>query len=309
MGIYDRDYYRREGPSFLGALTERGRVCKWLIAINIVVYIIQLMTIKRIPGLGIRIPGAAGDGDFTQALWLDPDRVLAHGEVWRLLTYAFLHDTQDIWHILFNMFLLWWAGNEVEERYGGREFLLFYLTAAVAGGVVYTATMLGQYRVAVGASGAVTAVLVLFACHNPHRTLLLFFVIPVPAWLLVLGSVGYDFAVYVSQKASRVAVTGHLGGALFGFLYYKWGWRLSSLWPDFKSWRKRRARPKLRIYREEEQQAPVAVGAPPDNDLEHLEAKLDAVLEKMSQVGKENLTESERQILLRASEIYRRRRT
>src|SRR5579863_6478351 len=90
MGIYDRDYYRREGPSFLGSLTERGRVCKWLIALNAVVFIVQLATIRRIPGLGIRIPGVEGDGDFTQALWLDPDQVVFHGEIWRLLTSAFL---------------------------------------------------------------------------------------------------------------------------------------------------------------------------------------------------------------------------
>jgi membrane associated rhomboid family serine protease len=303
MGIYDRDYYRRDGPSFLGSLTERGRVCKWLIALNVVAFLVQLATAERLPGFG------PIDGSFTQALWLAPDQVVFHGEVWRLLTHAFLHDIQDPWHILFNMFLLWWAGTQVEERYGGREFLVFYLTAALVGGIVYTATTLGQHRVAVGASGAVTAVLVVFACHDPYRTLLLFMVIPVPAWLLVVGSVGYDFFVFASQTESKVAVTAHLGGALFGFLYFKWHWHLSGLWPDFKAWRKRRARPKLRIYREEEPQAPVAVGAPADNDMEHLKAKVDAVLEKMSQVGEENLTESERQFLLRASEIYRRRRT
>ena len=195
---------------------------------------------------------------------------MLHGEVWRLLTVAFLHDPVSPWHILINMFLLWWAGTDVEERYGPREFLAFYLSAAILSSVVYTATMLGPNQPAVGALGAVTAVLVLLACHDPHRTILLFLVIPMPIWLLVVGSVGYDFYVYASETTSRVAVTGHLGGALFGFLYYKWHWRLSSLWPDFKGWRG--GRPELRIYREDEAQTPVAVAAPADNDLEHLEA-------------------------------------
>ena len=44
MGIYDREYYRREGPSFLEAITQHGRVCKWLIAINVVVFVLQLVT-------------------------------------------------------------------------------------------------------------------------------------------------------------------------------------------------------------------------------------------------------------------------
>ena len=307
MGIYDRDYYRREGPSFLESLTERGRVCKWLILINVVVFIVQIATLER--GIGGRI---MGEGPITSALLLDPNAVL-QGEVWRLLTYSFLHSYASWAHILFNMLFLWWMGTELEEMYGPREFLTLYLVSAVVAGVAYFLTQLPldplDRRGCLGASGAVVAVTVIFACHFPHRTVLLMFLFPVPIWVLVLLFVGQDFLTFVLKAESQVAVGAHLGGALFGFLYYRGHWRLSNFWPDLKAWRRRRARPKLRIYREEETQAPVAVGAPPDNDLEHLEAKLDAVLEKMSQVGKDNLTESERQILMRASEIYRRRRT
>src|SRR5262245_30337194 len=119
MGIYDRDYYRREGPSFLGSLTERGRICKWLIAVNVVFFLVQLATVERLPVINQRI----GDGPFTKSLYLDPDRVVKHGEVWRLLTSAFLHSTANPWHIIINMLVLWWAGTEVEERYGPKEFL------------------------------------------------------------------------------------------------------------------------------------------------------------------------------------------
>ena len=44
MGIYDREYYRREGPSYLGSFMERGKVCKWLIIINVVCYGLQLFS-------------------------------------------------------------------------------------------------------------------------------------------------------------------------------------------------------------------------------------------------------------------------
>src|SRR5438552_15958584 len=77
MGIYDRDYYRREGPSFLGSITERGQVCKWLIIINAVVFVLQLMTLQR-------LPGAIIEGEVTNRLWLDPDLVLRGGD-WLLL--------------------------------------------------------------------------------------------------------------------------------------------------------------------------------------------------------------------------------
>ncbi len=128
MGIYDRDYVRREGPSFLGSFVERGRVCRWLIGINVVAFIVQILTLPHddVPGFGW----------FTDALDLTVSGVL-HGQVWRLLTYAFLHDTQSIWHILFNMLFLWWFGSDVEDLYGPREFLAFYLTAAFLGGVAY----------------------------------------------------------------------------------------------------------------------------------------------------------------------------
>src|SRR5262249_30244 len=107
MGIYDREYYRREGPSFLGSFTERGKVCKWLVAINAVAFVIQLITQERVDDLPGVLTGARDLGWFTHALWLDTIAV-SEGQVWRLLTYAFLHDPDSLWHILFNMLFLWW---------------------------------------------------------------------------------------------------------------------------------------------------------------------------------------------------------
>src|SRR5262249_40804542 len=130
MGIYDRDYYRRDGPSYLGSFMERGTVCKWLIGINVVVFILQMLT--RTSGVDPHTERFfQQEGFLTDALILNVDKVL-HGQVWRLLTYAFLHDTGSIWHILFNMLFLWWFGRDVEDLYGPREFLVFYLVSAVA---------------------------------------------------------------------------------------------------------------------------------------------------------------------------------
>ena len=115
MGIYDREYYRRDGPSFLGSFIERGTICKWLIGINIVCFLLQTATTTHVRG-GVEEP-------FTDALLLDVPKVL-NGEVWRLLTCAFLHG--GFMHILFNMLFLWWFGQQIEEDYGPREFLGFY---------------------------------------------------------------------------------------------------------------------------------------------------------------------------------------
>ncbi len=309
MGIYDREYYRQDRPSFFGAFSGRGAVCKWLIIANAVVFLVQMMTRQSIgPLLTL--------GPITDALILDVPSVL-HGQVWRLLTYAFLHSPDSLWHIVLNMWFLWMFGPDLEEIYGPREFLAFYLSACIFAGVGYVVFhLLGVPGArALGASGATTAVLLLCALHYPTRTILLFFIIPVPIWvciLIVLLPDAYSFlmALRYQQDTGGIGVTGHLAGALFGFLYYKRQWRMLNLLPDLRSLQRRRSRPRLRVYREELADAPVAARAATRSDVdEHLEAKVDAVLEKVAKFGQGSLSDQEKEILLRASEVYRKRRT
>ena len=306
MGIYDREYYRREGPSFLGSLAEQGKACTWLLALNILCFIIQMVT---------RPEGGRGlsSGPFTDWLILDTARVL-QGQVWRLLTYAFLHDTLSIWHIVFNMLFLWWFGRQVEGVLGSREFVLVYLASAVVAGLAYFACVqIGLHgdpsrpHRALGASGAVTAILVLAACYNPRQVIYLFFFLPVPIWGFVVFSVAMDAFGLLGRSQNDVATSAHLGGAAFGFLYYKLGWRLGGLLRL-----PRRPRPRLRLYREDDAGFEPARPTPapvPRLDDEHLEAQVDAILAKVHHVGMEGLTDQERQVLVRASEALKRRRS
>jgi membrane associated rhomboid family serine protease len=314
MGIYDREYYRREGPSFLESISGRAEVCKWLIIINVVVFVLQLISHRVV----------------TDGLILDTDAV-ANGEVWRLLTYAFLHDPHSLWHILFNMLFLWWFGKDMEELYGWKEFLSFYLIAAVIGGLAFQlgwgldinnpfrnrayGHMFGRMPgYCLGASGAVTAVLVLYAFHYPRHIIYFFGVVPIPIWLFVGFQVAQDLFGVLGSGDGRTAYTVHLGGAAFGFAYFKLQWRITNLWPDLKGWQRRRSRPKLRVYTEEDVEeapmpSPVPVATTPNADAdEHFEAKVDAVLEKVARSGRESLSESEKELLIRASELARARR-
>ncbi len=292
MGIYDREYYRREGPSFLGSFSGQGQVCKWLILINVIAFLCQLIL-----------------GGFTDLFELDPAAVRS-GEVWRLLTYAFLHDPYQPMHILFNMLFLWWFGKDMEDLYGAREFLAFYLVSATLGGLAYFGWAVYGHILnpCVGASGAVTAVMVLFAFHYPRRRVWIWFLFPVPVWVIVAFQVVLDTYLFVGRVPTSTAVTVHLAGAVFALLYYQGHWRLLNWWSNLRL--RQRARPNLRVYREEADAPaePLASAAPRDAD-EQLEAKLDAVLEKVARFGQGSLTEAERQILVRASEVYRRRRT
>lgn len=298
MGIYDREYYRKEGPNYLDRLVPSGSVSKWLIGINLVIFLVQVLFHGQ------------------QSYWLEQHfslwtpAVVYEGEVWRLLSYAFLHG--DFWHVGLNMLFLWFFGSELEERYGSREFLTVYLLSAMAGGGAYMLHGYADPRLfmipCLGASAAITATMLLYAIHWPRRTILVMFVFPLPIWVFVVFSVLKDvLGLYGGSQG--VAVSAHLGGAAFAGLYYWSGWRITGFWQGFQNWRKQRSRPRLRIYRPQDKEA-VPVGAPLAMEVdEHLEAKVDAVLEKVARSGKDSLTEQEKQILLRASEIYKKRRT
>lgn len=310
MGIYDREYYRREGPGYLDRLKPTGTVTRWLIIVNVLVFLLQLLTLR----------GRGMGGPVTGALILDTEAVL-DGQFWRLVTYAFLHSPDTLWHIVFNMWFLGMLGGDLEQMYGPREFLAFYLVAALVGGLGYQLAYLANQQAAIlaggqfclGASGAVTAVMVLYATYYPTRPILLFFVLPVPIWALVVFQVAQDTFLFLSPNfSSQVAVSVHLAGAAFAALYYVRQWRLTGFFGGLRDWRKARSRPRLKIYRgEEERREPVPVAAPPPAEAvdEHLEAKLDAVLEKVARSGQASLTEKEKEILFRASEIYKKKRS
>jgi membrane associated rhomboid family serine protease len=318
MGIYDRDYYRNEGPGYLASITEHGKVCKSLIMLNVLIFVLQLLTRPQYPmGDGVdpiaQVQNYYEGGWVTKALQLDVDAVL-HGQVWRLLTYGFLHSELWMWHIIMNMLCLWWFGSDVEDIYGPREFLAVYLTSIVLGGIAFIIGHLmgtpGLY--CVGASGGVMTMLVLCALHYPSRMVSLFWFLPMPIWIFVLFVVAKDLYPLLSGQHTSTAVTVHLAGAAFGYVYYKMQWRMLNFLPSPRAWKRQRAKAKLRIFRaEEEPQTPVLAAQPSasarDVD-EQLEARMDAVLQKVSDHGMASLSEQEREILQQASERMKRKR-
>jgi membrane associated rhomboid family serine protease len=307
MGIQDRDYYRNEGPSVLDSLMPSGLVCRWLIGINVVVFLAQVLSRTEHNPVG------------WVNQWFELNvRAVEHGQVWRLLTFAFLH--ADIWHIFFNMLFLWWFGSDVEQLYGRMEFLAIYLISAVLGGAAYEiwGVIQADPRPCIGASGAVTTMLVLCAMHFPRRVILVFAVLPVPIWLFAVFSVLRD--AYGLFTETNVAVVVHLAGAAFAVAYYKLQHSVTEVVSGLMWWRNRGPRTRLKLFQPDpEREEPVAVSASSSASSstmapaivvdEHLEAKLDAVLAKIAKSGKESLTKQEQEILQRAAQMYKRRRT
>jgi rhomboid-like protein len=152
---------------------------------------------------------------------------LAEGRYWILLTSVFSHSS--FFHFLINMFVLNSFGTVVLQSIGLKRFLRFYLVAGVFSSFCHAAVSAWVLRQpdlpALGASGAIAGLILLFALIYPKEKLLFFGIIPVPAiWGAVLF-IGLDVWGLTAQAGGGGLPIGHgahLGGAFIGILYYLW---------------------------------------------------------------------------------------
>jgi len=148
--------------------------------------------------------------------------------VWTVLTAAFSHS--EFWHLAINMFVLWSFGTALERLWGTRIFIVFYLVAAVVSSISHclvSTVLLGNSDIqALGASGAVSGLLLAYALLFPHHKILLMGIVPVPALMGVLAFVGIDlWGLFAQTRGGGLPIGhgAHLGGALAGaVMYFFW---------------------------------------------------------------------------------------
>lgn len=285
MGIYDRDYYRQGGSGFRLRVPRTAVVA--IILINVAVFVVEQFN----PYLVVTTLGCHVKADDT----------LAHPWMWwQLLTCGFVHAPKDVWHIIGNMVVLFFLGRDVEEWYGTREFIRIYLVAILCASIAWAVCAKvfspGDPGLMYGASGAVSAVVVFYALLFPRRPLLLFMVLPLPAWLLGALMVGLD--VYGAMHRDQpVAYTAHLGGAAFALAYFNFHWNLGNIVRPAVAWIKTRSRPPLKVFKPDD--------GPPEPVTED---EVDRILTKIHREGENSLTAKERRVMEKASREYRQRR-
>jgi len=182
-------------------------ITRALIIINAAVFLLEFL----LPNLMIPL----------FALW--PLGPLFHP--WQVLTYAFLHEPNNLMHIIFNMFSLYMFGGTLEtywrERGAAGFYVLFYLASVLAAAATEL-LVLTQSKVVepvIGASGGVFGVLLGFAWFFPRSKLLVLPIpVPISAWLLVTIYGGIELWLGVTGKQDSVAHFAHLGGMLGGAL-------------------------------------------------------------------------------------------
>jgi hypothetical protein len=152
---------------------------------------------------------------------------------------------------------------------------------------------------AVGASAAVAGIVVLYALNFPRRTILLFFVLPIPAWVLGVALVAGDI-LGATGHGGNVAYAAHLGGAGLAFLYHRQRWNFGRLLPGSFRWPRlpRRVGPRLHQPEADDRREDDAAR----------EAEVDRILEKIHREGEGSLTRKERRVLELASRAYQQRR-
>jgi len=209
-GNYDYDGGGHRQVVF--AVPRAGSTVKQIIVVTSVAYVIQYL-LYAFWGVSLQ-----------RYLGVQADQVVERFWVWQVFTYMFLHSVGSAWHLIFNMLVVYWAGSEVERILGRRRFLTLYLGGGIAGGLAYCVTqyLAGSHNIpAVGASAAVMALLVVFAIYFPNRLVYVFFLVPVKVKHLVLILIGIDLLHSMGPRFTGVAHTAHLGGALFGYLHWR----------------------------------------------------------------------------------------
>ena len=251
--------------------------------------------------------------------------------IYQFVTYMFMH--ANFGHLFFNMFALWMFGNTLENIWGSKRFLLFYMVCGIGAGLcqelvqyIEYATKLSNYALVnlggqsvsmdtylnmmntVGASGAIYGLLLAFGMMFPDSRIYLYFLFPIKAKWFVIGYAVLELIMGIGG-ADNIAHFAHLGGMLFGLLLILY-WRKNPAGPNkdfrkikdvFQSW-KRKSKMKYTRYTEVKDKPQV-----PRSDEEYnyqkaqKERDIDAILDKVAKNGYDSLTDEEKEFLFKNS--------
>lgn len=203
-----------------------SKTLKVLIGLNLGAWLIGQFLLEQVMGV-----------PFSAYLSLVPGLVYETGFVWQLFTYMFLHSTSSIMHIVFNLLMLWMIGSELEQRWGRRFFVGFYVGSGFGAAVIYTMGILiysgvtGNQQYAaipvVGASGAIFGLLLAYGILFGERVMHFMMLFPMKAkyFVMILGGIEVVSLLTSGPAGGQVANLAHLGGLIAGYAILI-GWTL-----------------------------------------------------------------------------------
>ena len=217
---------------------------------------------------------------------------------WTIFTYMFTHG--GFWHIFFNLLALFFFGPPLEERWGSREFIKYYLICGLGGAAL--SFVFAFNNAVVGASAAVYGVMLAFAMMWPDIPIYIWGIFPVKAKWLVLALVALSlFSAFGSAGSDGVAHFAHLGGFAAGFLYIRLDAATTS---PLQKLRKLVMRRRFKVVPGARSTRPEPPRPKRREDDQMLD-EVDKVLDKISTQGMASLTPEERNLLDEMSRRYR----
>jgi len=238
---------------------------------------------------------------------------------YQFVTYMFMH--ANFAHLFFNMFALWMFGNAIENAWGSKRFLIYYMVCGIGAGIaqeivqyIQVSTTLQGYdsvRIAanqivsmadylnmmttVGASGAVYGILLAFGMTWPNSRIYIYFAIPIKAkWFVIIYGLIELFSGF--RGVDNVAHFAHLGGMVFGLILILYWRRDEFKWfPKFKMKKNKHFSDEYSSYsrpKTDEQY---------NDERADNQKKIDEILDKISKSGYDSLTKEEKEFLFKQS--------
>jgi len=272
-------YGNREYPGFKKQGGQLDSVVTRLVIANVVIFFLLQLPIGR---------------QLIAYLALTPKLVVTRGFVWQMLTYMFLQ--VDLWHLALNMLVIWMFGRTFEKIWGGTRFLKFYFACGL-GGAIFSFLFAFNTPV-IGASAAAYGILLAFAVMFPNQRLLLGFFIPVKARTLVIGLAILSLVLGI-KGGGRIAHFAHLGGMAAALIMMRGEYQFR-LFRNFI--RSRVSKIPVKVSFDGDKQTPPSPSGEQESDMQ----KINSILDKISDKGYENLSETERRILEHYSEHERK---
>lgn len=304
-------YYQQRNTHRL-SIGQEGNALTLLIAINLIVFVILAF---------VKVVYYFSGGDEALSLfynnffyWLtlpaDLDKFLSRP--WTLISHMFVHDTQNVWHILGNMLWLWAFGYILQDLTGNRQLIPIFLYGALAGALAYMLAYnvippLKEHVLvaqAFGASAGIMAIAIATTALAPNYRIFTMLNGGIPIWVITVLYLIIDLAtIPESNPGGHIA---HITGGLMGFFYvlllksgHDWGnwmnafydWVVNLFNPD-KPQKGKSVKAHL-FYK--------ATVQPFKKNPTVTQQRIDEILDKISQKGYQSLSEDEKEILKRAS--------
>ncbi len=279
----------------------RLNIAEKVIAVNVAVFLLDTL---------LRFFFRLGQNAFAQYLALPKDFFEFLVQPWTLITYAFMH--YGIWHIFWNMIMLYFASRIFLNLFDSRRWTNVYFLGIISGALFFMLSynlfpvFSGIRSYMMGASAGVTAVLIFVCAYIPNQEVRVFF-FNVKLWWIGLFFVLMDL-IQIPVSGNAGGHIAHLGGALLGYVYARQLLHGKDIGDGFSKvvdstatlFKKRERKGPLKTVYKKNSRTKTATSTKEEYDKAARQRKIDNILDKISKSGYESLSKAEKDFLFKA---------